>query len=83
MIRDVYRFGMNSIYMCSGERGLSAGKCAAWNCWNRNRVGGGGGVFGGGCTLRHEFGNAYRGRGCECKYGHISSFGGVVIGMEN
>ena len=82
VIGGVYRFGMNSICMCGSEQGLSAGKCAAWNCRNGNGAGGGGGVFGGGCTFGHESGNAY-GRGCKCEYGHVSSFGGAAIGMEN
>ena len=83
MIGDVYRFGMNSVCMCGSKQGLGAGKCAAWNCQNGNGAGGGGGVFGGGCTFVHEFGNAYRGRGCECKYSHIGSFSGAAIGIEN
>ena len=83
MIGGVYRFGMNSVCMCGGEQGLGTGKCAAWNCQNRNGVGGGDRVFGGGCTFGHESGNAYRGRGCKCEYGHIGSFGGVAIGTEN
>ena len=83
VIRGVYRFGMNSIYVCGGKQGLSAGKCAVWNCRNGNGAGGGGGVFVGGCTFGHESGNAYGGRGSKCKYGNIVSFGGAVIGMEN
>ena len=83
VIGGVYRFRMNSICVCGGKRGLGASKCAAWNCRDRNRVGGGNGVFSGGCTFGHESGNTYGGRGCECEYGHIGSFGGVVIGMEN
>ena len=83
VIGGVYRFGMNSVYVCGGEQGLGAGKCAVWNCRNGNGVGGGGGVFGGGCTFGHESGNAYGGRGCKCEYGHIGSFGGAAIGMEN
>ena len=83
VIRGVYRFGMNSVCVCGGEQGLGAGKCAVWNCWNRNGVGVGGGVFGGGCTFGHESGNAYEGRGSECEYSHIGSFGGAAIGMEN
>ena len=83
VIGGVYRLGMNSVCMCSGEQGLGAGKCAAWNCQNGNGVGGGGGVFGGGCTFGHESGNAYGDRGSECEYGDIGSFGGVAIGMEN
>ena len=34
-----YNCGNNSVSVCSGERILSAGKCMAWNCQNRNRVG--------------------------------------------
>ena len=83
MIGDVYRFGINSVCMCSGERGLSTDKCAAWNCQDGNGVGGGGRVFSGGCTFGHESGNAYRGRGCGCEYGHIGSFSGAAIRMEN
>ena len=78
MIGDVYRFRMNSVCVCGGERGLSAGKCTAWNCQDRNRVGGGSRVFGGGCTFGHESGNTYGGRGRKCEYGHISNFGGVA-----
>ena len=69
--------------MCGGEQNLGAGKCAAWNCRDRNRVGGGGGTFGGGCAFGHESRNAYSGRGCKHEYGYISSFGGVVDRMEN
>ena len=83
MIGDVYRFGMSSVCVCGGEQGLSAGKCAVWNCRNGNRAGGGSGVFGSGCTFRHESGNAYGGRGSECEYSDIGSFGGAAIGMEN
>ena len=42
--------------MSSGEQGLSASKCAAWDYHVRNGMGGGSGVFGGGCPYRHEFG---------------------------
>ena len=59
VIGGVYRFGMNSVCVCSGKQGLGAGKCAAWNCRNGNGAGGGGGVFNGGCTFGHESGNAY------------------------
>ena len=83
VIRGVYRFGINSVCVRSGEQGLGVGKCAVWNCRDGNRVGGGGGVFGGGCTFWHESGNAYGGRGCECEYGHTRSFSGAVIGTEN
>ena len=41
VIRGVYRFRMNSVCVCGGERGLGASKCAAWNCRDRNGVGGG------------------------------------------
>ena len=83
MIGGVYRFRMNSVCMCGSKQGLGAGKCAAWNCQDGNGVGGGGRVFSGGCTCRHEPRNAYGGRGSECKYGHIGSFGGAAIRMEN
>ena len=83
VIGGVYRFGMNSVCMCGGKQGLGTGKCASWNCWNGNGTGGGGRVFGGGCTFGHEFGNTYGGRGCECEYGHIGSFIGAAIRMEN
>ena len=83
MIRGVYRSGMNSICVCGGEQGLSTGKCAAWNCRDGNRVGGSSRVFGGGSTFGHVSRNMYRGRGCECKYGHVGSFGGAAIRVEN
>ena len=83
MIGGVYRFGINSVCVCGGKQGLGTGKCAAWNCRDGNGAGGGGRVFGSGCTFRHESTNAYRGRGSECKYCDIGSFGGAVIGMEN
>ena len=83
VIGGVYRFRINSVCVCSGEQGLGAGKCAAWNCRNGNRAGGGSRVFGGGCTFGHKSGNAYGGRGSECKYSDIGSFSGAAIGMEN
>ena len=83
VIRGVYRLRMNSVCMCGSEQGLGAGKCAAWNCQNGNGAGGGSGVFSGGCTFRHESGNAYGDRGSECEYGDIGSFGGAAIRMEN
>ena len=36
-------------------------------------------MFGGGCTFGHKFRNAYGGRGFECKYSHIGSFGGAAM----
>ena len=79
----VYRFRINFICMCGGKQGLGAGKCAGWNCRNGNGVGGGGGVFAGGCTFGHESGNAYWGGGSECEYSDVGSFGGAAIRMEN
>ena len=40
-------------------------------------------MISGGCAFGHKSGNAYSGRGCECEYVHVGSFGGVVIRMEN
>ena len=71
------------ISVCRGEGGLGTGKCAVWNCQDRIGVRGGGSVIGRGCAFRHESRNAYGGGGCKCEYGHIGSFGGVAIGMEN